>query len=169
MAYNTAFPYDPKQRRRLFTSEEDALLCRIMFERTFSTWIEVAAYLPGRSARQCRDRWANYLCPYNKNAPWTEEEDALLMAKVEELGCRWTTISKSFDGRSENNVKNRWYTHLKPKVEAAATVHEKDVMPPKRVPFPSIESLTPSLMIRSLIDEDAAIPVAIHQTNPCFI
>jgi hypothetical protein len=167
MAYHKAFPPDPQQRRRLFTSEEDALLCRLMFERHFSTWIEVAAYLPGRSARQCRDRWANYLCPYNKNAAWTEDEDALLVEKVKELGCRWTTIAKSFDGRSENNVKNRWYTHLKPKVEEG--VHEQALIPPKRIQFPSIESLTPSLMIRSLIEEDAAIPVAIHPINNCFI
>lgn len=105
----------PKKIRKLFSAEEDALLSHIMFEQTFTTWIAVAAQIPGRSARQCRDRWANYLSPENKNGPWTPEEDEQLAEKYAELGPQWTTIAKYFDGRSENNVKNRWYTHLKNK------------------------------------------------------
>lgn len=105
----------PKKIRKLFSAEEDALLSHIMFEQTFTTWIAVAAQIPGRSARQCRDRWANYLSPENKNGPWTPEEDEQLAEKYAELGPQWTTIAKFFDGRSENNVKNRWYTHLKNK------------------------------------------------------
>ena len=104
-----------KKIRKLFTPEEDALLRRIMFEQTFTTWIAVAAQIPGRSARQCRDRWANYLSPENKNGPWTQDEDRLLTEKFLELGPQWTSIAKFFDGRSENNVKNRWYTHLRGK------------------------------------------------------
>jgi hypothetical protein len=102
-----------KKVRKLFSPEEDALLCHIMFEQQFTTWIAVAAQMPGRTARQCRDRWANYLSPDNKNGPWTVEEDRRLAEKFLECGPQWTTISRFFDGRSENNVKNRWYTHLR--------------------------------------------------------
>ena len=111
----------PKKIRKLFSPEEDALLSRIMFEQPFTTWMAVAAQMSGRSARQCRDRWANYLSPENKNGPWTLEEDKLLMEKVREFGSQWTTIARFFDGRSENNVKNRWYTHLKGKGESTGT------------------------------------------------
>ena len=106
----------PKKVRKLFSAEEDQLLTRIMYEQPFTTWIAVAAQIPGRSARQCRDRWANYLSPENKNGPWSVEEDKLLAKKFQEIGPQWTVIAKFFDGRSENNVKNRWYTHLKNRV-----------------------------------------------------
>ena len=108
-------PSKPKKIRKLFSAEEDQLLSRIMFEQPFTTWIAVAAQIPGRSARQCRDRWANYLSPENKNGPWLPEEDKLLTEKYREMGPQWTMIAKFFDGRSENNVKNRWYTHLRNK------------------------------------------------------
>jgi hypothetical protein len=106
-----------KPMRRLFTPEEDALLAQIVAHQEFTTWICVAAQMLGRTARQCRDRWTNYLCPVNKNSPWTRTEDALLIQKFAELGPHWATIAKFFDGRSENNVKNRWYTHVKARSE----------------------------------------------------
>ena len=86
-----------------------------MHGQPFTTWIAVAEQIPGRSARQCRDRWANYLSPNNKNGPWSQAEDEILAAKQREYGSQWSLICKFFNGRSENNVKNRWYTHLKPK------------------------------------------------------
>lgn len=95
--------------------EEDNLLLKIMIEQQFTTWIAVAEQIPGRTARQCRDRWTNYLSPQNKNGPWTAEEDQLLIEKFRQHGPQWTLIAKFFNGRSENNVKNRWYTHLKQK------------------------------------------------------
>jgi hypothetical protein len=98
---------DPKLKRRLFTPEEDALLFRVMVENPFLNWMTVASHLHGRTPRQCRDRWANYLSPDNKNGPWTELEDEMLIAKFHELGAHWTTIAKFFEGRSESNVKNR--------------------------------------------------------------
>lgn len=108
-------PIHQKKIRKLFSAEEDAQLSRIMFEQQFTTWIAVAAQIPGRTARQCRDRWANYLSPNNKNGPWMAAEDKMLIEKYKEFGPQWTTIAKFFDGRSENNVKNRWYTHLRNK------------------------------------------------------
>lgn len=89
------------------------MLTKIMYQQPFETWIAVAEQLPGRTARQCRDRWVNYLSPSNKNGPWSHEEDQLLAEKYIEHGPQWTTIAKFFDGRSENNVKNRWYTYVK--------------------------------------------------------
>lgn len=76
-------------------------------------WDFVAAQLPGRSSRQCRERWVNYLSPYIRHDPWNEKEDRELVEKVNEVGHSWSTIGKCFNGRSENDVKNRWYSHLK--------------------------------------------------------
>jgi hypothetical protein len=55
----------------------------------------------------------NYLAPHLRSDPWTEPEDALLVAKINELGCSWSLISRFFPRRSDNDVKNRWYSHLR--------------------------------------------------------
>ena len=121
-----------KKIRKLFSPQEDAILTKIMYQQPFETWIAVAEHLPGRTARQCRDRWVNYLSPSNKNGPWTSEEDQLLTEKYMEHGPQWTTIAKFFDGRSENNVKNRWYTYVKNRFQQNQTkVHSFTPTPTK--------------------------------------
>ena len=154
----------PKKIRKLFSAEEDALLSRIMFEQPFTTWIAVAAQIPGRSARQCRDRWANYLSPENKNGPWTQDEDRLLADKFREFGPQWTTIAKFFDGRSENNVKNRWYTHLRNKYASVVKPPEQVTIHPVatvvdmgRVPVASVKPSHTLLPPISTLDAGASV------------
>ncbi|KAH0793086.1 Myb-like DNA-binding domain containing protein [Histomonas meleagridis] len=134
-----------------------------MFEQPFVTWLAVALQIPGRTARQCRDRWTNYLSPQNKNAPWTVEEDNLLAQKYLELGSQWTIIAKYFDGRSENNVKNRWYTHIKHKLENQSKKIEN--LPPEITPrievatrkIPSL-SAKPRFVFPPISTLDSSIP-----------
>jgi hypothetical protein len=99
--------------RRAFTPEEDVKLLAILREFPSAAWDVVAAAMPNRSARQCRERYVNYLSPDIRVGPWTEFEDRMLIDKVNELGHQWACIGQDFHGRSENDVKNRWYSHLK--------------------------------------------------------
>jgi hypothetical protein len=99
--------------RRLFTPEEDARLVMAMHSEPFVNWDIIAAQLPGRTARQCRERWLNYLSPGVRSGPWTKYEDELLVARINELGRAWSIFTRHFNGRSENDIKNRWYSHLK--------------------------------------------------------
>lgn len=48
-----------------------------------------------------------------KKAEWTDEETQLLLGLYKTLGSRWSVIAKKFPGRTENDVKNRFYTTLK--------------------------------------------------------
>lgn len=99
--------------RHPFTVEEDAKLLDIMTSLQVVNWEQVASHFNGRTSRQCRERWLNYLNPSIRSGPWTEYEDDLLLEKVNELGRCWSSIGKYFNGRSENDIKNRWYSHLR--------------------------------------------------------
>ena len=100
-------------RRRLFGPDDDNLFLTIMKNQSFIDWNTIAKQMPGFNARQCRDRWHNYLSPKNSFQPWTLEEDLKIIQKVQEHGTRWSLISSYLPGRSDNLVKNRWNVVLK--------------------------------------------------------
>lgn len=100
-------------RRRVFTISEDKIIIKCASSSRFNNdWESVAKRLYSRTARQCRERWLYYLSPTNNLEPFSLEEDQLVVQKVNELGKKWTQISKFFNGRSENSIKNRWYSKL---------------------------------------------------------
>jgi hypothetical protein len=100
--------------RRPFTVQEDAALVGLIDGATEAiSWERVAGHIPGRTARQCRERWIGYLSPTIRVEPWTDAEDQQLLDEVAMFGHQWTVIADHFHQRSGNDVKNRWYTHLR--------------------------------------------------------
>lgn len=95
-------------RRKKFTSEEDALIRELIPKLGDKNWMMMSKHLPGRTPRQVRDRWKNYLCPTITNDPWTAADDTLLYKYVMQYGPHWVTIAKLMPGRTDSNLKNRW-------------------------------------------------------------
>lgn len=91
-----------------FTEFEDQKLRELVEQFGPRTWRRIAQLMPGRTARQCRDRYCNYLSPDFYNEKWTDEEDNLLIEKHKEFGPQWVKISAFFPGKNANNIKNRW-------------------------------------------------------------
>jgi hypothetical protein len=100
-------PHRPHPKLK-FTPAEDALLTAAVEALGTKNWDEIAARLPGRNSRQCRDRWDSYLSPTIGNGPWTAEEEALLTDLVGQFGSSWKRIAISFPSRTDINVKSRW-------------------------------------------------------------
>jgi hypothetical protein len=88
--------------RRPFGTAEDAVIMKAMLAGPFIPWDVIAKQLPGRTAWQCRERWANYLSPAIRSDPWTADEDRILVEKVNEMGFAWSFIAHFFNGRSDN-------------------------------------------------------------------
>lgn len=100
-----------RSMRKKFSPEEDEILVRMVEANGPHRWDEIAAAVPGRTGRQCRDRFRNYLMPNLNPEPWSPEEDEILVAKHYEIGPHWSRIAEFLPGRSSNSVKNRWYTY----------------------------------------------------------
>ncbi len=61
-----------------------------------------------RNGKQCRERWVNFLNPNIRRDPFTVEEDLIILEKRLNIGNKWSEIIKDMEGRTENNVKNRF-------------------------------------------------------------
>lgn len=105
-------PIISSKSRRKFTPQEDENLKCLISQFGSNNWIKIANLMPGRNAKQCRDRFCNYLSVFHKKDPWEPEEDEILLNLLSIIGSKWVEISKYIPGRSGNDVKNRWYKHL---------------------------------------------------------
>lgn len=94
--------------RQKFSKEEDEVLKNMVKIYGAKKWSRIASMIPGRTPRQCRDRYANYLAPGVSSSEWTLNEDKLLAEKFSEYGSQWTLISRFLHGRTPNSIKNRW-------------------------------------------------------------
>ncbi len=97
-----------------WTLEEDKVILE-MLSLYGRKWARIASFLPGRHGKQCRERFVNHLNPNLKKGEWTDNEESVLIAMRQVHGNRWANISKELPGRSDNDVKNHWYSAIKRK------------------------------------------------------
>jgi hypothetical protein len=128
----TQHPSKDGVRRCKFTTEEDTQLTEFVKTYGNNDWFTIACLLPGRTARQCRERWNHYLSPTVSCTPFTPWEDALLAQKYAEFGPKWKAIAASFEGRTDIHVKNRWLFLARRHHRATAAVQDISPHQPSR-------------------------------------
>ncbi|KAL4569063.1 hypothetical protein LXL04_024690 [Taraxacum kok-saghyz] len=107
-----------------------------------------------RSGKSCRLRWMNYLRPDIKHGNFTKEDDDMIVTLHKHLGNKWTAIAAKLPGRSDNEIKNRWNSHLKKRVQDDKTESENDhnteSLKPDEVPSCSSFTELPSCNLSDL-------------------
>ena len=101
------------QANSRWTKEQDEILLDFVKKNGEQNWGQAAALIPGRIAKQCRERWLYQLNPNIKKNKWTVEEDVKVVKLYLKLGSKWTEISKQLPGRTDNNIKNRFNQSIK--------------------------------------------------------
>lgn len=90
-----------------WTASEDKKLRELVAQER-KNWGQVALQIPGRTSKQCRERWCNHLDPDINKGAYTSHEDKTILEMQAKMGNRWSLISQSLPGRTEDAVKIRW-------------------------------------------------------------
>ncbi|OHT15944.1 hypothetical protein TRFO_13624 [Tritrichomonas foetus] len=98
-----------KITRKHFTREEDDALKKAVYEIGDLNWKVIAKKVKNRDAKQCKDRWTNYLSPDISKRQWTALDEQILVENVFIHGKRWKALCPLLGGRSEIELKNRYY------------------------------------------------------------
>ncbi|XP_043688314.1 transcription factor MYB102-like [Telopea speciosissima] len=97
-----------------WTPEEDQKLIDYIQKHGHGSWrtLPKNAGLQ-RCGKSCRLRWTNYLRPDIKRGRFSFEEEETIIQLHSILGNKWSAIAARLPGRTDNEIKNYWNTHIR--------------------------------------------------------
>lgn len=101
-----------------WTEAEDEDLLRARSAQPDAKWSEISKCMTNRSAKQCRERWVNHL-GLTPSKPWSSEEDCKLLFQAITHDKEWSKVVDKMEGRTIQQVKNRYSVLIKGKKSKA--------------------------------------------------
>ena len=102
-----------KRRRSFWTHEEDEILINWVKRWGPVKWQKASKLFVNKTGAQCRNRWCDVLDPKIKKGPWTYEDDEQVFNLYKKFGKSWSKIAQHMNGRTENQIKNRFYSTIR--------------------------------------------------------
>ncbi|XP_015879653.3 transcription repressor MYB6 [Ziziphus jujuba] len=112
-----------------------------------------------RCGKSCRLRWINYLRPDLKRGNFTEDEDELIINLHSLLGNKWSLIASRLPGRTDNEIKNYWNTHIKRKL------HSRGIDPQTHRPLLVHNTSTTTTTTTSITKPPPPLPTSSSSIN----
>lgn len=150
--------------RKLWTAQEDALLSKEAREGVCdeSSWERVAQKLRSaghkKSAKQCRERWANHLDPALVRTEWLPEDNIRLLDLHEKSGSHWKKIANYFPGRTDNSIKNQFFSLVRKSLRKA----RKSVS--KNANTTEVNSIKPKVL-SNILSQEIVLPADVIPTR----
>ncbi|KAK1393267.1 Myb domain protein 41 [Heracleum sosnowskyi] len=97
-----------------WTQEEDAKLMQFIQTNGPGNWRTLPQNAGlHRCGKSCRLRWTNYLRPDIKRGRFSFEEEETIIQLHRVMGNKWSAIAARLPGRTDNEIKNYWNTHIR--------------------------------------------------------
>ncbi|KAL8217939.1 hypothetical protein R6Q57_021312 [Mikania cordata] len=110
-------------KKGAWTPEEDKILLDYITKNGHGTWRSFPK-LAGlrRCGKSCRLRWTNYLRPDIKRGAFSYDEEQKIFQLHGLLGNKWAAIASRLPGRTDNEIKNYWNSHLRKRIPNKNTI-----------------------------------------------
>lgn len=130
---------DSKNIKNFWSADEDLLLKHLIEVEGVGHWPKISCQIPGRTSKQCRERWINHLNNGIRKGEWTKEEDEMLLNLRVVFGNQWSKISPLLNGRVDNDVKNRF--HVLRRIQEKSLISSPDSVDYQSVTIENLKTL----------------------------
>ncbi|OMJ93177.1 hypothetical protein SteCoe_3868 [Stentor coeruleus] len=154
------------RKAKLWTLKEDSILKATIKKIGIKNWRSVSQDVSkkikiARTAKQCRDRWLNYLTKGIKISAFSEIEIKKLYKMQKIYGNRWLKMAKRLPGRTENQVKNFFYAMIRRNIRKFNKGKEES----EKLKFISMDMLKNNEVRKLLLSKKGLSSAKLRQTK----